>query len=253
VPNPGSYTPPFFPQLPYTFGGGSGLAQLLFWSVTDGTTGEVQPPAALTQTVGALPLQIGAWYFPISGPGVPGTGSAIIVDAFSATQGGFIDDTFVDVTSHPSLTADANVIGIVPTNSAETLQAKPSVVSTPEPFSQWIMNSTLMPVGTSTLNVPQGSNGIAIAVYQKPKSLTPKLPWEAMYDPWWWIKTHGGLVPPGPGPQWLTAIAPLFALAQATSGMSRQLQAETLQIVLKQLANVGGAVKAEIKALEKKK
>jgi hypothetical protein len=253
VPNPGSYTPPFFPQLPYTLGGGSGLAQLLFWSVTDGSTGEVQPPAALTQTVGALPLQIGAWYFPISGPGVDGPGSAIIVDAFSAAQGGFIDDTFVDVTSDASLTTNANVVGIVPTNSAETLQAKLSVVSTPEPFSQWIVNSTLMPVGNNILNVAQGASGIAVAVYQKPKNLTPKLPWEAMYNPWWWIETHGGLVPPGPGPQWLTAIAPLFALARATSAMSRQLHVETLEIVLKQLANVGTAVKAEIKSLEKKK
>src|SRR5262245_46707609 len=90
VPNPGSITPPFFPQLPYTFGGGSGLAKLLFWSVTDGVNGDVQPPTALTQTVGALPLQIGAWYFPISGPGGVGDGNAIIVDAFSAAKGGFI-------------------------------------------------------------------------------------------------------------------------------------------------------------------
>ena len=31
VPNPGSYTPPFFPQLPYDLGGGNaGMAKLLF-------------------------------------------------------------------------------------------------------------------------------------------------------------------------------------------------------------------------------
>src|SRR5262249_38237886 len=148
-----------------------------------------------------------------------------------AVQGGFIDDTFVDVTSHPSLTTNANVVGIVPTASAETLQAKPSVVSTPEPFSQWIMNSTLMPVGNNILNVAQGADGIAVAIYQTPKNLIPKLPFEAMYNPWWWIETHGGLVPPGPGPQWLTSIAPLVALARAASGMSRQLHIETLQIV----------------------
>jgi hypothetical protein len=253
VPNPGSYTPPFFPQLPYTLGGGGGLAQLLFWSVTDGTTGEVLPPSPLTQTVGALPLQIGAWYFPISGPGVGNGGSAIIVDAFSAVKGGFIDDTFVDVTSDPSLTTNANVVGIVPTNSAQTLQAKATVVSTPEPFSQWIMNSTLMPVGNNVLSVPKSASGIAVAVYQASKNLIPMLPFEAFYDPWWWIKTHGGLVPPGPGPQWMTAIVPLFALARAASGMPRQLQIETLQVVLKQLSNVGNAVKAEIKSLEKKK
>jgi len=254
VPNPGSYTPPFFPQLPYTLGGGSGLAQLLFWSVTDGVNGEVLPPAALTQTVGAMPLQIGAWYFPISGPGVVGDGgSAIIDDAFSAALGGFIDDTFVDVTSDPSLTNNANVVGIVPTDSAEVLQAKLNVVSTPEPFSQWIMNSSIMPVGNNVLNVPEGTDGIAVAIYQKPKTLTPRIPYEAMYNPWWWIETHGGLVPPGPGPQWLTAIAPLFALARAAAGMSRQLHIETLELALKQLSNVSSAVKTEIKTLQKSK
>ena len=253
VPNPGSYTPPFFPQLPYTLGGGNGLAKLLFWSVTDGANGEVLPPASLTQTVGALPLQIGAWYFPISGPGVPGNGSAIIVDAFSAALGGFIDDTFVDVTSDPTLTNGANVVGVVPTNSAEILQAKSGVTSTPEPFSQWIMNDAVMPVGTSTLNVTQGTGGIAVAIYQSPKKLIPKLPYDAFYNPWWWIETYGGLVPPGPGPQWLGGLAPLVALARAASGMSRQLQIETLQIGLKQLSNIADAVKAEIKSLQKMK
>src|SRR6266568_5053265 len=57
---PGPYTPPFFPELPYTFGGGSGLAQLLFWSVTDGTQGQVLPPAPLNQTIGSAALTITA-------------------------------------------------------------------------------------------------------------------------------------------------------------------------------------------------
>jgi len=257
VPNPGSITPAFFPQLPYTFGGGSGLAKLLFWNVTDGVNGQVQPPTALTQTVASLPLQIGAWYFPISGPGGvggPGGGSAIIVDAFSAAKAGFIDDTFVDVTSDPTLTNDANVIGVVPTNVAETLKAKANVVSTPESFSQWVMNDTLMPVGNDTLDVAQDTSGIAVAVYQSQKSVViSRLPDDAFYNPWWWFETHGGLVPPGPQPQWLVGLAPLISLARAASRMPRELQIETLQIGLKQLSSVAGAVRAEIKALQKKK
>lgn len=253
VPNPGSITPAFFPQLPYTYGGGSGLAKLLFWSVTDGANGEVLPPTALTQTVGALPLQIGSWYFPISGPGGGGNGSSIIIDAFSAAKGGFIDDTFVDVTSDPTLTSNANVFGVVSTNVTETLKAKANVVSTPEPFRQWVMNNTLMPVGTDTLSVTQGNSGIAVAVYQSQKPMVPRLPGDAFYNLWWWIETHGGLVPPGPQPQWLVGLAPLIALARAASGMSRQLQIETLEIGLKQLSNVASAVKIEIKGLQKKK
>ncbi len=140
VPDPGIYTPPFFPQLPYTLNGGNGMAKLLFWSVTDGIDGQVLPPASFDQTVDASPLTITAWYFPISGPGTGGGGSAIIDDAFSANLGRFIDDTFVDVTSDPTLTNNANVIGVVPTNVAETLVAKNSVASTTEPFAQWILN-----------------------------------------------------------------------------------------------------------------
>src|SRR4051812_45143503 len=137
VTNPGAHTPTFFPELPYTIAGGSGMAKLLFWNVTDGTHGQVLPPVAFTQQVGANPLTITGWYFPISGPGVGNGGSAIIDDAFSAAQGRFIDDTFVAVTSNPALTSDANVIGVVPTTSAVTLEASASVPSTPEPFSQW--------------------------------------------------------------------------------------------------------------------
>ncbi|MEP7130641.1 MAG: hypothetical protein ABI770_05885 [Sphingomicrobium sp.] len=37
------YSPPYFPELPYTLPGGSGLAKLLFWSDTDGTTGIIRP------------------------------------------------------------------------------------------------------------------------------------------------------------------------------------------------------------------
>jgi hypothetical protein len=169
VTNPGNVTPPYFAQLPYTLGGGSGFANLIFWSVTDGTNGKVHDASPLTQPVGANPLTITAWYYPISGPGLPG-GDAIIDDAFSAAKGDFIDDTFVTVTSNPALTSDANVIGVVPTSSAQTLVAAHSVASTPEPFAKWLSFGA----GTAandTLSVPAKSNGLAIAVYEKPDSV----------------------------------------------------------------------------------
>src|SRR4051812_26349010 len=110
------YSPPYFPELPYTVTAGNGLAKLLFWSDTDGTTGIIRPPQPFDIPTAASARTVTGWYFPTSGPGVPGP-SEIIDDAFSAAQGRFIDDTFVDVTSDPSLTADANVIGVVPTAS----------------------------------------------------------------------------------------------------------------------------------------
>jgi hypothetical protein len=174
------HTPPYFPELPYTLpgpDGGTGMAKLLFWSVTDGTKGQVLPPVAFTQAVGANPLTITGWYFPISGPGAGGGGSAIIDDAFSAALGHFIDDTFVTVSSDPSLTADANVIGVVPTTNAVTLEANANVVSTPEPFSQWILNDGLMLIGNKTLDVPKRTNGIAIAIYQKQEPIVVRPPY----------------------------------------------------------------------------
>ena len=57
--------------------------------------------------------------------------------------------TFVNVTSDPTLTNDANVIGVVPTSVAETLMANNSVASTSEPFVEWILNGSFMPGGES--------------------------------------------------------------------------------------------------------
>jgi hypothetical protein len=126
----------------------------------------VLPPAQFDQAVGEFPLTITGWYFPITGPGVGGGGSGIIDDAFSASLGKFIDDTFVTVTSNNALTNGANVIGFVPTTNAVTLEAKASVQSTTEPFRQWILNDSIMPVGQTTLSVAKGTDGIAIAIYQ---------------------------------------------------------------------------------------
>ena len=112
--NPGNITPLYIPELPYMSDGTQEFAQLLFWSVTDGTNGQTYPAGPLTQPVGGSPLTITAWYFPIGGDG--NGGPAIIDDAFSAAKGDFIDDTFVTVTSDPSLTNQANVVGVVPYN-----------------------------------------------------------------------------------------------------------------------------------------
>jgi hypothetical protein len=164
VTNPGNITPLYIPELPYMSDGTQEFAQLLFWSVTDGTNGQTYPAGPLTQPVGANPLTITAWYFPIGGDGNGGT--AIIDDAFSAAKGDFIDDTFVTVTSDPSLTNQANVVGVVPTTQAETLQAAAAVTSTTEPFSKWLSFNAGTPSG-NTIQVPAGAEGIAIAVYER--------------------------------------------------------------------------------------
>ena len=164
VTDPGNITPLYIPQLPFTYNGQDALAQMIFWSVTDGTNGQIFPAGPLTQPVGDNPLTITAWYLPVGGGN--GGETAIIDDAFSAAKGDFIDDTFVTVTSDPSLTNQANVVGIVPTGSAQTLQAAGSVTSTSEPFSKWLSYGAGTASG-DTVNVPKGAVGVAIAVYQR--------------------------------------------------------------------------------------
>ena len=165
VTDPGNIAPLYIPQLPYLSNGVPELAQLLFWSVTDGTNGHTYPAGPLTQSVGANPLTITAWYFPVGGSG--GNGSTFIIDdAFSAIKGDFIDDTFVTVTTDASLTSDANVVGIVPTVKAETLQASATVATTTEPFSKWLSFGAGTTSG-NTINVPANASGLAIAVYER--------------------------------------------------------------------------------------
>src|ERR1700728_2255046 len=87
VAQPGNITPLYIPQLPFMDGTTPALSQLLFWSVTDGVNGQTFPAGQLTQPVGANPLPITAWYFPIGSS--TGNGTAIIDDAFSAIAGNF--------------------------------------------------------------------------------------------------------------------------------------------------------------------
>jgi hypothetical protein len=159
----------------YLYNGGTETAQMMFWSVTDGTYGQIFPagPFPSWYKVGANPLTVIEWYYPIGGNGGPGT--AIIDDAFSVALGAFIDDTFVAVTSDPSLTNDANVVGIVPTTSAETLQVTQLVASTGEPFANWLSINAGTPSG-DTINVPAEAVGFAFAVYQSIPAPPPTPP-----------------------------------------------------------------------------
>jgi hypothetical protein len=240
-----SYSPTLFPTLPWT----GGNATLEFWSVTDGSSGQVFPPTTLTQTVGLSPLTITAWYFPTGGDG-NGGGYEIIDDAFSANLGGFIDDTFVDVTSDPTLTNGANVDGIVPTDDAETLKASLNVVSTPEPFHVWVMNGVFGTVGNQTLNVPQHTEGMAVAIYQSPPPPPPRIPPNVLlYNPWWWIESwwgHG----PDPGPEWTRQLSVIGELIGLANQVSPQLKSRVLEIALQQMKLSTSNLENQIKGLQ---
>ena len=242
--NDGSqYTPPFFPQLPYTLNNAGGMAQLQFWSVTDGATGKVLPPQQFDQDVNGVALTITAWYFPISGPGLPGNWTGIIDDAFSANLGHFIDDTFVDVSpddANHSKTSEANVTGDVDTtNAGETLTAKNVVQSTGEPFNEWIINGVAKPAGTLALQVAKATTGIAVAIYQQPQQSTqPSRPVfnGKEYETWQWVD-YGTMVDGGPHP-WNPLVNELMrgvALAAAARGVDKQLRPNLMKVAVEQI------------------
>lgn len=257
VNNPGNITPLYIPQIPYSINNQAGLAQMLFWSVTDGTNGQTSPAGPLTQPVGANPLTITAWYYPISGPGV-GSGDAIIDDAFSAVKGDFIDDTFVTVTSDASLTDQANVVGVVPTKVAETLQAFASVTSTTEPFSKWVSFGAGT-ASANTLNVPAKSNGIAIAIYESAVRvpLNPKNPGGVIYG-----TIIGGVAVDGGGAivingvphpvdPWGPAMIALLNASLASAGsraMDRAIGVQVRQLAAKSVLQ---SIKAAMPEIEK--
>jgi hypothetical protein len=246
----GFYSPPFFPQLPYTLPAGGGAANLLFWSVTDGTNGQVLPPAAFNQQVASLPLTITAWYFPISGPGIGGSGvTAIIDDAFSASLGQFIDDTFVNVTSDPTLTNDANVIGIVPTKVAETLTATSPVPSTGEPFYEWILNDGMKAAGDTTLHVPAGTNGIAIAIYQKPANVSISKSNLGQYATWQWVD-YGTMVDGGPHPwnPFVNQLMAALAVAGAAKGFEQKIGSKLMEVAMEQVKIAAASIQKAIQS-----
>lgn len=232
----------YSPLLPY--GGGVGNAHLMFWSVVDGSNGQVFPAAPLSYPVGTNPITVTAWYFPVSGPGGSG-GPEIIDDAFSANLGDFIDDTFVNVTSDPSLTSDANVVGVVPTAEAETLVAMSSVSSTKEPFAKWMTSWSTTPVNSATLNVPKGTLGMAVAIYQG-AVIPPNI---VAYNPWWWIESWFGHGPdPGPG---VREFGVAVQLALAASQASPKLRGELVDAALQQAKIGASMMQKQLRAAER--
>ena len=136
-------------------------ATFLFWSASDGEGGAATENTTINQTVGNNPLTLTAWYLPNGG----GTGKPVVLlDAFSLTIGDFVDDDFVTVTSDPALTSAANVAGVVPTSSPQSLEAFGSVHG--QNFVEWIGAGS---DAGQTLSLDAGSVGFAIATYRAKK------------------------------------------------------------------------------------
>jgi len=217
-------TPYAPPHLAYTADGGDQVATFLFWSATDGTNGQTTTNQTLHQTVDTIPMTLTAWYLPPGGIG--GNGTGYIVDAFSDALGDFVDDTFVTVVGDPALTTEANVVGIVPTSTAETLVANGGV-HTGESFEHWIGGSAS---GDHDV-LAAGTSGVAIASYHRQQITLPKthVPSEGVIILYGVIQDgggailklggHGGPVPVGPWGPFAEVIGRAVAVGSLSHGM----------------------------------
>lgn len=147
--------------------GPADTVDFFFWSVTDLSNGSAEgyDRQNFNFWLSSRPMTAAAWYGPPSGPNGNGPPD-IMIDAFSVVTGGFIDEDFVTVTSDPSLTDQANQDGWVPTTSAESLQAYPSIGATLA-FDHWEVLDAGTPARAdpSVLSVPARSGGMAVAIY----------------------------------------------------------------------------------------
>jgi hypothetical protein len=68
-----------------------------------------------------------------------------------------------------------------------------------------------------------------------------------LYNPWWWIETRGGLVPPGPPDPWLRQYGVVVELADAAKKAAPELRQRILEVALDQMAIASAALKQQIR------
>ena len=200
--------------------------------------------------------------------GLGGGNHGVFIDAFNIQAGDFIADDFVDVLPDDiarTLTASANngyidtTAQIVPGSTIQ-ITARDFLPSN-KLFGYWQEVSSLLissnPALPATVGVPDihdivaHNNDIvyAFAFYNETVPTLRRVPIHyEIYDPWWWIRTHGGLTPPLPDPQpWLSLHAAALALSEAAERVSPKLKSKVLEIVLQQLSLTSAAIKKQIK------
>jgi hypothetical protein len=232
------------------------------------------PTANESFTGGAWVITANAYYFWNFGTG--GGDNAVYVDAFDVQAGAFLPDDFVDVAPDPggALTVAGNN-GYIDTTTQIAAGAANRITITARSalppagnrqFAYWQSVGSLQyagdPAHPPTVGAPPnprdivvGHNDIvvAFAFYNEVRSVlqVPREP--NIYNPWWWIETHGGLTPPGPPPPWLQQYLAGLALATTARGLDPRLRAEGLELALRQMALATSALKKDAAGLKRKK
>lgn len=252
-----------------------------FWSITGqdmlspqreahtefGRTANSSHPGPASMGGGSWAITAKAFY--VRDVGVGEGDHAVLIDAFDVQAGDFIADDFVDVTPDPTstLTLHGND-GYINTRT-EIANGNSIKISTRDlllsnrQFGYWQEIPSLIFPGNSatppTIGAPDPHDIVAhhndiVYAFAFYNQLPPRrFPGDhyVVYNPWWWIETLGGLVPPQPDPQpWLHEYRAILSLAETANKVSPKLRSAVLEIALQQLSIVSTAIKKDIKKLK---
>jgi len=252
----------------------------VFWSLVAYDTQSLQSAAQIqvgniandSHVGGQWTISAKAYY--VWNLGTDGGDNALLIDAFDIQAGDFIPDDFVDVNPDPNstLTAGANNGYIDTVTSIAQGGAPPSAITVAardvipaKKFGYWLYWPNLSPWFFSndpkfpaTVGVPNSHDIVvhyndvvfSIAFYNETKQSLFVPPREYLYDPWWWVKTRGGLVPPGPPPPWIQEFGAALALADAAISVSPRLRSRVLEVALEQLSIASDTIKHRIESLQ---
>jgi hypothetical protein len=240
----GTYSAYGFPDGTWTDMSGTHTAHFAFWSVVGGASGpSFSTDSNLHVQVGPGDVQATAWYIEGDGNGAP----ALLIDAFDVDIGDFVLDDFVDVVTDASLTAEANLDGIVPTTGgAEEVRAYASIRAVP--FNTWIVVEGTEPTSAEDLNCAQNTSAIAFAMYQSPQGGGIKIPALLEDSTWvsWGVKVDGGgLTGRGPVPPWnpyVRELAAGLALAESATTVDSSLRTSVLRLAAEQVKLAAGNI-----------
>jgi hypothetical protein len=172
--------------------------EFLFWSAAGaqggGLTypgGELTPMPTPVFPADAHSGSLIAWYIDRGGNGPPPPPN-LLVDAFSATDGDWIDwdqsnDPFVVTSGARGAPPDGDD-EVVTEDAPASVRAAQWFPGTGLRFDRWLVLSGGAQVapGADEVTEAQGGSGIAVAVYREPDWRVPDVP--VAYDPWWWLK-----------------------------------------------------------------
>jgi hypothetical protein len=264
-----------WPSAPSTISHGGVEYVRAFWSVTAHDTTSSQSSAQIQTGPTANDSHSGAgsswavtaklYYVTLGGGIVPGSDGFLLIDAFDVQAGDFFGDDFADANPDPdhTLTPAAND-GYIDTASqiqegtALTVAARDRLSNRQFGY-WWSIDALLVSANESdppTVGSPDphdivvhhNDHVFAYAFYNEVERGWKLPPNYLLYNPWWWIETHGGLVPPGPTDPFRIQIEAASRILEATNSLSAGVRAGGIELALHQLSVAQKALEQELKS-----